>query len=212
MSEDDRGVSNQDFASADFGDLTSYVQGVSNSSVLGLVILDAQLRYASVNGVLGAMNGVLPEAHVGKTIQEVIGPLASKVEPLVRSVLITGEDVVNAEITGALPSREEEGYWLANYFPVRDSAGQVKHVGGLIIEITRLRKIEKYIRTLMGNSPRRGGPGAYLDMFPKIEQERSACNECSKMFIVSSRTSSSPAPAVAEVDYNNRAICLTHHQ
>ncbi len=171
MSEDDRGVSNQDFASTDFGDLTSYVQGVSNSSVLGLVILDAQLRYASVNGVLGAMNGVLPEAHVGKTIQEVIGPLASKVEPLVRSVLITGEDVVNAEITGALPSREEEGYWLANYFPVRDSAGQVKHVGGLIIEITRLRKIEKYIRTLMGNSPRRGGPGAYLDMFPKIEQE-----------------------------------------
>jgi DNA-binding CsgD family transcriptional regulator len=139
--------------------------------VLGLVILDAQLRFANVNGVLGAINGVAPEAHVGKTVQEVIGPLASKVEPLLRSVLVTGQSVVNAEITGELPSRDEKGYWLANYFPVHDPAGEIKHVGGLIIEITRLRKIENYIRTLMGNFPHRGSPNAYLDLFPKIEQE-----------------------------------------
>jgi DNA-binding CsgD family transcriptional regulator len=171
MADDTRSVDNQDFRSGDRGDLRSYVEGVASSSVIGLVILDAQLRYASVNPVLGAMNGISPEAHVGKTIQEVIGPLAAKVEPFVHSVLITGHSVVNAEIAGELPTREEEGYWLANYFPVHDSAGGVKHVGGLIIEITRLRKIEKFIRTLMSNFPHRGDPGAYLDMFPKIEQE-----------------------------------------
>src|SRR5580704_8141260 len=171
MSEHDRSSDNQDFTPRNSEDFSSYVQGVSNSSVLGLVMLDAQLRYASVNNVLGAMNGIAPEAHIGKTVQEVIGPLAPKVEHLVRSVLITGRSVLNAEITGELPTREEEGYWLANYFPVHDSAGEIKHVGGLIIEITRLRKIEKYVRTLMSNFPRRGEPGAYLDMFPKIEQE-----------------------------------------
>jgi DNA-binding CsgD family transcriptional regulator len=171
MGDDARSVDEQHHTTVDIGDLKSYVAGVANSSVLGLVIFDAQLRFASVNSVLGAMNGVAPEAHVGKTAHEVIGPLASKVEPLVRSVLITGHSVVNAEIAGELPTRDEEGYWLANFFPVLDSAGEVKHVGGLIIEITRLRKIEKYIRTLMGNFPRAGGPGAYLNMFPKIEQE-----------------------------------------
>jgi PAS domain S-box-containing protein len=171
MPTHDRSVDNQDFTSRDFGDLRSYVQGVSNSSVLGLVILDEQLRFSSVNRVLGTINGISPEEHVGKTVQEVIGPIASQVEPFLRSVLVTGQNVVNVEITGELPSRDEEGYWLANYFPVHDSAGQVKHVGGLIIEITRLRKIEKYVRTLMGNFPHRGAPGAYLDMFPKIEQE-----------------------------------------
>jgi|HubBroStandDraft_6_1064221.scaffolds.fasta_scaffold39889_2 DNA-binding CsgD family transcriptional regulator len=171
MADDARDVGENNCTTADFGDLESYVAGVSNSSVLGLVILDPQLRYASVNQVLGAMNGMPPEAHVGKTVQEVIGPLATTVEPLVRSVLVTGQSVVNAEIRGDLPTRDEEGYWLANYFPVHDRAGEVKHVGGLIVEITRLRKIEKYIRTLLGNFPRRGGPGEYLDMFPKIEQE-----------------------------------------
>jgi DNA-binding CsgD family transcriptional regulator len=171
MTDDARNVDEQDSKNLDFGDLKSYVAGVADSSVLGLVILDSQLRYASVNRVLGAMNGMPPEAHVGKTVQEVIGPLASTVEPLVRSVLVTGQSVVNAEIRGDLPTRDEEGYWLANYFPVHDRAGEVKHVGGLIVEITRLRKIENYIRTLLGNFPRRGDPGAYLDMFPKIEQE-----------------------------------------
>jgi DNA-binding CsgD family transcriptional regulator len=171
MADDARNVREQCSTTVDFGDLESYVAGVSSSSVLGLVILDQQLRYATVNHVLGVMNGISPEDHVGKTVQEVIGPLASTVEPLVRSVLVTGQSVVNVEITGELPSRDEEGYWLANYFPIYGPGGEIKHVGGLIVEITRLRKIEKYIRTLLGNFPRRGGPGAYLDLFPKIEQE-----------------------------------------
>jgi DNA-binding CsgD family transcriptional regulator len=151
--------------------LDSYVAGVSNSSVLGVAMFDAELRFVSVNAVLGAMNGIPPEAHIGKTTHEIIGPIAAKVEPLLRSVLITGQCVVNAEIPGELPSRDEEGYWLVNYFPVHNSAGEVDHVGGLIIEITRLRKIEKYIRSLMCNFPRRGGPAASLDMFPQIERE-----------------------------------------
>ena len=61
------------------------------ASTVGLAILDDQLRYQAINKTLAAMNGVPAEAHLGRRLRDVLGDAASKIEPLVQRVLVTGK-------------------------------------------------------------------------------------------------------------------------
>jgi DNA-binding CsgD family transcriptional regulator len=139
--------------------------------MIGIAICDSQLRYVSVNNALAAMNGIPAEAHTGKTVRDVIGPVASTVELMLGSVLATGQSILNVEIIAKLPTRNEEGHWIENYFPVRDSAGSVKQVGVLVVEITELRKLENSILTLMGNTPHTRSEFTYLGKPYGLEKE-----------------------------------------
>lgn len=171
MTDDARGLDKQSFNSSDAGNLNSSVAGASESAAIGIAICDDQLRYVSVNHVLAAMNGIPAEVHIGKTVREVIGSLASTVELMMNSVLVTGQSILNAEIGGELPTRDAEGYWIENYFPVRDSAGRVRQVGVMVVEITGLRRLENCIRTLMGNAPHTRGQFPFLGMPYGLEKE-----------------------------------------
>src|ERR1700737_2674265 len=171
LTDDARGLDKQSLTPSDSGGLNPDVTGASVASALGIGICDAQLRYVSLNNALAAMNGIPAEAHIGKTVREVIGGIASRVEIMLRSVLVTGQSILNAEIMGELPTRNERGYWIANYFPVYDSTARVKQVGALVVEITSLRKLEMCIPTLMGNPPRTIDQVKYLGMAYGLEKE-----------------------------------------
>jgi DNA-binding CsgD family transcriptional regulator len=172
LTDDARSLDKPSFSSSDAGNLNSFVAGASESAVIGIAICDDQLRYVNVNHALAAMNGIPAEVHIGKTVREVIGSIASTVELMMNSVLVTGQSILNAEIGGELPTRDTEGYWIENYFPVRDSAGVVRQVGVMVVEITGLRRLENCIRTLMGNVPHTRGQFPYLGMPYGLEKER----------------------------------------
>jgi PAS domain S-box-containing protein len=121
-----------------------------NSATVGLAICDRELRFQAVNPALAIMNGIPAEAHVGKTLREVLGDAAEVVEPAFRSVLTTGRPVLNLEVAMRLPTRKELGYWMENYFPVTDASGQVKQVGAVVIEITAQKKLEECLHSLSG--------------------------------------------------------------
>jgi len=171
LTDSARGLDKQGVASSDTGNLNSSVAGASESPAVGIAICDDQLRYVSVNPVLAAMNGIPLGAHIGKTVREVIGGIASRVELMLRSVLFTGQSILNTEIMGELPTRNEVGYWIANYFPVHDSTARVRQVGALVVEITSLRKLVMCIPTLMGNMPRTIDQVRHLGMAYGLEKE-----------------------------------------
>jgi DNA-binding CsgD family transcriptional regulator len=151
--DSERGLDKQSLTPSGSGNLNSSVAGASESAV-GIAICDDQLRYVSVNPALAAMNGIPAEGHIGKTVREVIGSVASTVELMLHSVLLTGESILNAEIRGNLPTRNAEGFWIEHYFPVR-SIGGVKQVGVVVVEITRLRRLENCVLAfVMGNTRR----------------------------------------------------------
>jgi len=54
------------------------------------------------------MNGIPAEFHFGKSLREILGAVASSVEPAVKEVLTTGRPILNLEITGVLPTRAGE--------------------------------------------------------------------------------------------------------
>src|SRR5437868_12962189 len=94
------------------------------------------------------MNGVSPTTHLRKTLREILGDAANAVEPSFRRVFVTGQPLLNVEVSVELPTRTEVGHWLESYFPVKDDAGRVKRVSAVVIEITKQKKLEESVRSL----------------------------------------------------------------
>jgi len=84
---------------------------VFDHSAIGLAIFDDRLRYRALNSGLAAMHGMPVEFHFGKSLREILGPVASSVEPAVKQVLTTGRPILNLEITGELPARAGRRRW-----------------------------------------------------------------------------------------------------
>jgi PAS domain S-box-containing protein len=54
---------------------------------IGIAVIDRQLRYLAVNEFLADTNGVAPEAHLGRTVEEVLGTSGTHLAELLRGVV-----------------------------------------------------------------------------------------------------------------------------
>jgi predicted DNA-binding transcriptional regulator AlpA len=104
-------------------------------SNVGLATFDPQLRYCTLNNCLAATHRTPADYHVGKHLREILGDVASQVEPAIRQVFATARPVMNREIVGTLPTRAEKGHWISNFFPITDSIGSVVQVGAVVVEL-----------------------------------------------------------------------------
>jgi PAS domain S-box-containing protein len=109
--------------------------------------LDRELRYIRINQVLAAINGFSVEEHLGRRFREVLPEMALRFEPQLQQVLDTGEPMLNVEISGEAPGKPGQyGYWLGNYYPVRDTDGQTVGLGVILADITATKQAETTVR------------------------------------------------------------------
>jgi len=106
-----------------------------DNSNVGLGIVDDQLRYQALNPRLAEMNGIAIESHLGKTLREVLGEVASQVEPAINQVLATGQPIFNFVLAGTLPARAEATRFVDHLLPLKDATGRVKYVGAVVVEL-----------------------------------------------------------------------------
>jgi PAS fold len=114
-----------------------------NQSTVGLAIYDDDLRYQALNPCLAEMHGVPMGLHLGRSLREVLGEFALRVEPVIKHVLSTGQPVLNFEIAGALPTRKRPERWIESFLPAKDAHGRVRQVGVVIVQLmpdTQLRQ------------------------------------------------------------------------
>lgn len=117
-------------------ELSAVLSEFFNNSNVGLAVFDQGLRYHRVNHRLASINGLCVEAHLGKTLREVLGDeVASRPEAAVMQVLATGQPIANVEIKGTLPTKTEAERWVDNFFPIRDSQGRVTQVGAIVMQV-----------------------------------------------------------------------------
>lgn len=124
-------------------DLLYLIDSLLAAAPIGICFLDKQLRYIRVNEVLASINGLPIEAHLGKTFREVLPAIADIVEPQLQKVLDTGEPLLNIEISRqTLEGATIHGYWLANYYPVRNGKGETAGVGIILTDVTGTKQAE----------------------------------------------------------------------
>ena len=88
------------------------------------------------------MNGVPIEAHLGKTVRDVFGPLAAAhLEPKLATAFATGE-TVSFPLAVALPTRAAIVYWTVSYFPIEKLQGCVTQVCAIVTELTVRRQLK----------------------------------------------------------------------
>ena len=73
----------------EFQDYENLLKHVYRTAPIGLCLFDTELRYLHINEWLAAINGLSVEAHLGRTISEVIPHVSRGVASLLRGVMET---------------------------------------------------------------------------------------------------------------------------
>ena len=129
-------------------DLLFAVEHLCRSAPIGMALLDTDLRFVHVNELMAEANRTLADAHVDKTLHEIIPDIASKVEQLCLRVIDTGKEILDVEISSAFEEDPELlRYWLASFYPLRTGDGTLEAVGVLIRDISAQKAAELRVLT-----------------------------------------------------------------
>ena len=118
-----------------------------DNAPVGLGFFDHELRYLRVNPALAEINGLAVEAHLGRTLVDVLPRIPQDVPDALRSVFHTGQSIVNQEVRGQthkVPGRSR--YWLCSYYPVKKEDGTVLGAGAVVTDIDDLKRLEEALK------------------------------------------------------------------
>src|SRR5262245_30772926 len=106
------------------------------ASDAGLALLDRQLRYLRLNERLAAMNGAPLEAHLGRTVREMLPALAHDLEPVFGRVFETGEALIGWRLDGKRPGRPGVvRSWIQDVVPIKRRDGPVRALLVVVREV-----------------------------------------------------------------------------
>ena len=107
---------------------------------VGVAIFDEHFRYVALNSIAARMSGIPLEEHFGRQVRDIVGPISRRIEAAFERVLEKGQPLLDFEIIAKLPGRKRVGHWIATYLPTRDSKGNVRGVGALVVELNNSDK------------------------------------------------------------------------
>jgi PAS domain S-box-containing protein len=123
---------------------TAVLDAVLEAAPIGIGFWDRRLRFRKLNARLAEINGVAPEASLGKRPDELFPELEGLEQVLEswRKILQTGRPVLDVEIRGKTHANpDEERVWLEDFFPVR-LGGEIIGIGGIVEDITERKQAE----------------------------------------------------------------------
>ena len=127
---------------------------LADSATIGFALCDRRMRFRLVNEAWARMVGVAREKHLGATMRSVLGPAAKQFELAFENVFSSGGPLLGHEFSAELPTRTDEGYWLTSCFPIKDASETLKLAAAMVLEITRLRRLEMWSHKLLADSAR----------------------------------------------------------
>ncbi len=123
------------------------LEALQSSAPVGLACLDRDFRFVRVNGALAEMNRRPVEDHVGRSAREVVPEFWPQLELPCRSVLDTGEPIVNHMVSGD-GSASRAGHWMNSIYPIR-SHGAVVGIGVLVVDVSERFAAEEFRSVVM---------------------------------------------------------------
>jgi PAS fold len=118
----------------------------------GICLLDTQTRFDWVNAALAKETRATVDQHIGKTSREIVGDLATQIEPIYERVLGTGKPA-SVCLAGHVRDTIEAGHWLDYCFPILGSSQRVQQLGLFVVNVTAERESAAIFNALAGNLP-----------------------------------------------------------
>ena len=105
------------------------------------------LRYLQINDWLAELNGLPVEAHLGRTIQEILPDVAAGVEQQLRKVMETGEPIIDGRVDAETPAYPGVvRNFLHHYYPNRSKDGRIVGVSCVVEDISERKRAEETLR------------------------------------------------------------------
>ncbi len=117
------------------------IESIWRHAAVGMAVIDTGLRFVRINERLAEINGASVEAHLGRTIREMVPDLTAQGEAALRRVIETGEPMRDIELVGETPAQPGvQRVWVEQFLPLRDAAGRVVGVSIVTEEVTAQRR------------------------------------------------------------------------
>jgi signal transduction histidine kinase len=114
-----------------------------DATSVGIAVFDTDLRFVRVNPALAAIDRLPVEAHLGRTMAEVLGPAGRALEPVIHQVLRSGRPVNDLEFSGAPDGDGEElRFFQVSYLPLWGGAPRPTAVLAMVVETTYRMRAE----------------------------------------------------------------------
>lgn len=127
--------------------LKLFTNRLGNSTV-GVALFNKSLRCEALNAAFARINGASLESNIGKTIRELFGIDASKLEPLFLHLWATGDSISNFQWRARFPANAELTRWHVNAYPIRNVAGQIRLIATTFSEVTKRSSVERQLDRL----------------------------------------------------------------
>ncbi len=122
-------------------------QDIYKEAPIGLCSFDTHLRYIQINDWLAALNGLPIEAHLGRTLREVLPEVAAGVEHQLREVMETGDPLVDGGADAETPAQPGVvRTFQHSYYPRRSEGGRIVGVSCVVADITVRKRAEEELR------------------------------------------------------------------
>ncbi|MDN4054368.1 response regulator [Massilia sp. YIM B02763] len=111
---------------------------------VGLAFLDRSLRIVMINDYLARVNALSAEAHIGRTLPEILGERGIAIERPYRDVLATGRPLIEVEDSGPSPAEPDTvRHWMCSYYPVYGPERELVGINAVVLDITERKREEQ---------------------------------------------------------------------
>jgi PAS domain S-box-containing protein len=127
---------------------------IFETAPVGLGLYDHELRFLRVNRRLAEINGLPPEAQLGRRLPEVLPELGPEVLEQFARVIETGESLEHAEAHGRTPASPDDRHFEVSYYPVRTPGAPFFSIAAIVYEVTDRRRAEEEREALLREAER----------------------------------------------------------
>ncbi|MEI8395549.1 MAG: PAS domain-containing protein [Rhodospirillaceae bacterium] len=133
-----------DFGHTDATAAEEFLPVVYDCAPVGLCFIGPDLHYIMINRHFAAISGHLPEAYLGRPLNDFPSELSFQMEAACRLILETGTPIVDQVVEGHSPVNPTQvRQWQVSYYPAFDSMGCALGINTVVIDITEQREAIK---------------------------------------------------------------------
>jgi PAS domain S-box-containing protein len=116
------------------------------SAPVGFAFHDLNGRYRRVNDCLSTLDGVTADEHIGRLPSEVLPAFGPAIEDHVKQAITARGSISNVELfTDAITRATDARYWLASFYPIRTTEGELLGVGSVVTDLTAHKQLESQL-------------------------------------------------------------------
>jgi PAS domain S-box-containing protein len=121
------------------------METLAASAPFGFAFVDRDCRIVRINDMLAEMAGGAPEAHIGRTVAEVLPDVWAQMKSVYERVLTAGTPVVDLEVEHRRSPEQAHRHWRASFYRVRIN-DEVLAAGLIVVDVTE-RYHAEHLRT-----------------------------------------------------------------